>query len=60
MRVCTALCTILAHSTTHNKSDNFLSYPPDNHHCSSDAYLREGGTNSAPGASIVNTVSKLH
>jgi len=26
-----------------NRPDNFPSYPPDNHHCSDDAYLREGG-----------------
>jgi len=35
--VCIALCTIAAH----NRHDNFPSYPPDNHHCSDDVYLRE-------------------
>ena len=28
--------------TTQNSSDNFASYPPDNHHCSDDVY-RMGG-----------------
>jgi len=41
--VCTALCTIVAHNTAQNRPDNFPSYPPDNHHCSDDVYLREGG-----------------
>jgi len=27
------------------KTDNFPSYPPDNHHCSDDVYLREGEIN---------------
>jgi len=42
--VCTALCTIVAHNIAQNRPDNFPSYPPDNHHCSDDVYLREGGT----------------
>jgi len=33
---------IVAHSTAQNRPDNFHSYPPDNHHCSNDVYLREG------------------
>jgi len=37
-----ALCTIVAHNIAQNKPDNFPSYPPDNHHCSDDVYLREG------------------
>ena len=40
--VCIALCTIVAHNTAQNRPDNFFSYPPDNHHCSVDVYLREG------------------
>jgi len=40
--VCIALCTIVAHSIAQNRPDNFPSYPPDNHHCSDDVYLREG------------------
>jgi len=40
--VCIALCTIVAHNIAQNKPDNFPSYPPDNHHCSDDVYLREG------------------
>jgi len=43
MCVHTALCTTVAHNTAQNKPDNFPSYPPDNHHCSDDVYLREGG-----------------
>jgi len=38
-----ALCTIVAHNIAQNRHDNFPSYPPDNHHCSDDVYLREGG-----------------
>jgi len=41
--VCIALCTIVAHNIAHNRPDNFPSYPPNNHHCSDDVYLREGG-----------------
>ena len=31
-----------AHNIAQNKTDNFPPYPPDNHHCSDDVYLREG------------------
>jgi len=41
--VCIALCTTVAHNIAQNRPDNFPSYPPDNHHCSDDGYLREGG-----------------
>jgi len=41
--VCIALCTIVAHSIAQNRPDNFPSCPPDNHHCSDDVYLRQGG-----------------
>jgi len=37
-----ALCTIVAHNIAQNRPDSFPSYPPDNHHCSDDVYLREG------------------
>jgi len=40
--VCIALCTTIAHNIAQNRPDNFPSYPPDNHHCSDDVYLREG------------------
>ena len=43
MCVCIALCTIVAHNIAQNRPDNLLSYHPDNHHCSDDVYLREGG-----------------
>ena len=31
------------HNTAQNSSDNFPSYPPDNHHCSDDVYWRARG-----------------
>jgi len=33
--VCSSLCTVIAHNTAQNRPDNFPSYPPDDHHCSS-------------------------
>jgi len=45
---CIALCTIVAHDIVRNRPDSFPSYPPDNHHCSDDVYLREGGKLSKP------------
>jgi len=33
--VCVPLCTTVIHNTAQNSSDDFPSYPPDNHHCSS-------------------------
>ena len=42
--VCIALCTIVEHNTAQNRPDCFPPYPPDNHHCSDDVYLREGGS----------------
>ena len=41
--VCITLCTIVAHNIAQNRPDSFPPYPPDNHHCSADVYLREGG-----------------
>jgi len=41
--VCITLCTIVAHNIAQNRPDSFPTYPPDNHHCSDDVYLREGG-----------------
>jgi len=38
---CTQL--IVARNIAQNRPDNFPSYPPDNHYCSDDVYLREGG-----------------
>ena len=40
--MCIALCTIVVHNIAQNRPDNFPSYHPDSHHCSSDVYLREG------------------
>jgi len=34
--------TIVAHNIAQNRPDSFPPYPPDNHHCSDDVYLREG------------------
>jgi len=31
------------HNTVENSSDNFPSYPPDNHHSWDDVYWRGGG-----------------
>jgi len=39
---CTQYCT--------EQTDNFPSCPPDNHHCSNDVYLREGGERQANGS----------
>jgi len=41
--VCIAMCTTVAHITAKNRPDTFYSYPPDNHHCSDDVYLRKRG-----------------
>jgi len=41
--VCSSLCTVVAHNIAQNRPDNFPSYPPDNHHCFDDVYLKEGG-----------------
>ena len=41
--VCITLCTTVAHNIAQNRPDNFPYYPPDNHHCSDDVYLTEGG-----------------
>jgi len=40
---CTVHNMIVAHNIAQNRPDNFRSYPPDNHHCADDVYLREGG-----------------
>ena len=40
--VCISLCTTVVHNTAQNSSDNLLSYPPDNHHCSDTVQWREG------------------
>ena len=49
--VCIALCTIVAHNIAQNRPDSFSPYPPDNHHCSDDVYLREGGISSSRSSS---------
>ena len=42
--MCAVHCTIVAHNTAQNRPDNFLSCPPDDHHCFDDVYLRESLT----------------
>ena len=42
MCVCISLCTTVVHNTAHNSSDNFPSYPSDNHHSLDAVYWREG------------------
>jgi len=42
MCVCIALCTTVEHNIAQNRPASFPPYPPDNHHCSDDVYLREG------------------
>jgi len=44
IRVCIALCTIVAHNIAQNRPDNFPSYPPDNHHCSDVCLFQRRGT----------------
>jgi len=39
-RVCISLCTTVVHNTAQKSSDNFPSYPPDNHHISDDVYWK--------------------
>jgi len=34
MYMCISLCTVVAHNTAQNSSDNLPCYLPDNHHCS--------------------------
>ena len=52
--VCIALCTIVAHNIAQNRPDNFPSYPPDNHYCSNDVYLRDG-----PGAMLTAKITVI-
>jgi len=52
--VCSSLCTIVAHNIAQNRPNNFPSCPPDNHHCSDDVYLREGGDYELACASKIN------
>ena len=42
MCVCISLCTNVIHNTAQISSDNFPSYPPDNHHSSDDVYWTGG------------------
>jgi len=54
--VCFALCTIVAQ----NRPDSFSPYPPDNHHCSDDVCLREGGLLARQVSSWSTTVHPRH
>ena len=54
--VCIALCTIVAHNIAHNKPNHILSYPLDNHNCSSHVISCRSVTD---GASLSVSKSKL-
>ena len=41
--MCVSLCTTVVHNTAKNSSDNFPSYPPDNHHSLDHVYRSGGG-----------------
>ena len=53
--MCIALRTVVAHNIAQNRADNCPSYPPDNHHCSDDVYLREGGGVRDDGVAVAST-----
>jgi len=62
-----SLCTTVIHNTAQNSSDNFLTYPPDNHHSSDDVYWRGGRTtiikansNEKPVAKMKDIISKVN
>jgi len=57
--VCIALCTIVAHNIAQNRPDSFPPYPPDNHHCSDDVYLKEGGRSSRTFKQKIQRLSKI-
>jgi len=40
--MCVSLCTTVVHNTPQDSSDNFSSYPPDNHHSSDNVYWKGG------------------
>jgi len=40
-----SLCTNVVHNTAQNSSDNFPSYPPENHHSSDDVLWKGKGDN---------------
>ena len=44
VRVCALHCAQLLHTILHRKDLIIFPHPLDNHHCSDDVYLREGGT----------------
>ena len=52
--MCIVLCTIVAHNIAQNRPDTFPTYPLDNHHCSDDVYLREGG------GAITTTIKQIY
>ena len=44
MCVCVSLRTTVVYNTAQHSSDDFPSYPSDNHHSSDDVYRMGGGT----------------
>ena len=49
------------HNVAQNRPDDFPSYPSDNHHCSNDVYLREGGAGKSVNSATMtpNNLQKL-
>jgi len=55
--VCSSLCTIVVHSIAQNRPDSFPPYPPDNHHCSNDVYLRQASEAQCKVSSVIQLPS---
>ena len=54
MRVRVTVYNCHIHNTAQNSSDNFPSYPPDNHHSSDDVYWMGAGGNCVEGVRTHN------
>ena len=55
--MCVSLCTTVIHNTAENSSDDFPSYPPDNHHNLDDVYWRGEGPKSLQHQYLARTTS---
>ena len=53
-------CTTVADNIAQNRLDSFPPYAPDNHHCSDDVYLREGGSEVWEQTTVVCTVQQRY
>jgi len=64
LKNCSCVVHIAEHNTAQNSSDNFLSYPPDNHHGSDDVYWRRGANiqlhQIQRGLALINYLSSPH